>query len=128
MRDGAVVKQGCVHLSFLFFFFNEMMNSFILCREPESFTCMISSISDFFICEAVILSGLYGYDSFYMRMGIVVDQFKIIKTKIKNIFDGGVQLHGWQGSRFSGKLQINLLKMVIVNMGITKGMNKFAIL
>lgn len=59
-----------------------------------------------------------------MRVWIVVQQFKIFVGEGKDIFHCGVDLHGWQRSAISAKLQFRLLQVVQVQMCIPKGMYK----
>ena len=59
-----------------------------------------------------------------MRMWVIVQELKIIKSKIKNILHLRVQFHGGQGSWVTPQLQFHLLHVVVVDMGITKGVYK----
>ncbi len=59
-------------------------------------------------------------------MRIVIYQSKIIVSKIKDIFDIGVELHLWQSSSISTQLQVYLFHMVKVDMRIAQSVNKIA--
>lgn len=62
-----------------------------------------------------------------MSIRAIILQFKILELEIKDVFHSRVNSHGWQFFRGAAQLQINLLKMVIVQMCITQGMHKVAI-
>ena len=64
--------------------------------------------------------------SFYMRMRLVADQFKIIVFKVENAFDVRIDLHGWQRIWFAGELQFYLLDVVGIDVHIAKCVHKIA--
>lgn len=59
-------------------------------------------------------------------MGVVILKGEILVFKIENGFNLGIDYHTWQSSWLPAKLKFNLLKMVKVDMGIAKGVDKFS--
>src|SRR5690349_5106979 len=59
-------------------------------------------------------------------MRIVSNQFKILEFELVNIFHCRVQFHLRQGSWFARELELRLIKMVGVEVEISKCVNKRA--
>ena len=59
-------------------------------------------------------------------MRFIVDKFNILIIEFINRGYLWVQLYLWELFWHSRKLKLNLLHMVLINMNITKGVNKFA--
>ena len=69
---------------------------------------------------------LNGNRCFNGRMRVIVFQRKISKRKIKYVIYCRIYFHGGVWARVSAQLQLNLLKVVAVNMCIAKGVHKIA--
>ena len=59
-------------------------------------------------------------------MRIVTDEFEIFEGKIVDVLDGRIQFHPGQRPAIAAKLLARLVKMVVIEMQITKGMDEIA--
>jgi len=57
-------------------------------------------------------------------MRIVGDEFEVFEHEIVNVFDGGIDFHPRQRPAVVGKLLTRLVKVVVVEMQIAKGMDE----
>ncbi len=55
------------------------------------------------------------YRRFNAGMRIVIFHGEIFKNEIVNIGFGWINYHCWKRSRFAGQLELNLVKVVVVN-------------
>lgn len=69
---------------------------------------------------------LYGYSTFNMRVWVVIFECKIFKFKIEDVFYFRVQYHFRQWARLTRKLKLQLLHVVVVNVGIAKSVYEIA--
>ncbi len=67
---------------------------------------------------------LNGDNSFYMWMRLITFEREVIKSKIKYIIYLRIKPHCRKRFRFAGQLELNLLKMIVVNVGIAKSMDE----
>jgi hypothetical protein len=59
-------------------------------------------------------------------MRVVTDEFEIFENKLVDVFDRRIQFYARQGSEIAGKLLARLVKMVVVEMQITKCVDEIA--
>ena len=76
----------------------------------------------------VISNLLYSYLSLDVWVRIVLYQCEIIVLEIKDIVSEWIQYHLRKRTRLTGKLQLNLLQMVVVDVRIAQGMYEIACL
>lgn len=67
---------------------------------------------------------LYSNRRLNRRMRIVIDQFKILEMELIDRLGMRLDQHSWQWPREARKLQPSLIKMVVVQMHITKRVNE----
>jgi hypothetical protein len=56
---------------------------------------------------------------------IVPFEGKILVLKFKKICNSGIDFHLREGARFSGKLEPSALKMILIDVKIAEGVDKF---
>ena len=61
-----------------------------------------------------------------MRMGLVTDEFEVLKGEAVDIGDLGIDLHSGERVGLAGELELGLLEMVGVEMEVAKGVDKLA--
>ena len=59
-------------------------------------------------------------------MRVVVFEMEIVVSEVENALYVGIDNHAGKGSRLSGKLNIDLLEMIVLDMSIAEGMNEVA--
>ena len=72
----------------------------------------------------VISNLLYSYLSLDVWVRIVLYQCEIIVLEIKDIVSEWIQYHLRKRTRLTGKLQLNLLQMVVVDVSVSQCVNK----
>ena len=72
----------------------------------------------------VISNLLYSYLSLDVWVRIVLYQCEIIVLEIKDIVSECIQYHLRKRTRLTGKLQLNLLQMVVVDVSVSQRVNK----
>ena len=72
----------------------------------------------------VISNLLYSYLSLDVWVRIVLYQCEIIVLEIKDIVSEWIQYHLRKRTRLTGKLQLNLLQMVVVDVSVSQRVNK----
>src|SRR5205814_10703370 len=63
---------------------------------------------------------------FDRRMWLVPDEFKIFEFEVVDVFDGRIQFQPRQWPALAGELFACLVKMVVIEMQIAKGMDEIA--
>ena len=69
---------------------------------------------------------LNGYRRFDMRMRIVVDQREVVEREVVDRTDLWVDPHGGQRSGRARYLQSRLIEMIVVEVGVAKGVDELA--
>jgi len=59
-------------------------------------------------------------------MRVVAFEGEVFVCKFKDVFDFGVDFHGWQGSRVASELFFRLVEVVGVEMGVAEGVDEFS--
>ena len=59
-------------------------------------------------------------------MRFVAFQHEILATEVKQVLDGRIEPHAWQGARRPGELQPGLLQMIAVKVRIAKRVDELA--
>ena len=72
----------------------------------------------------VISNLLYSYLSLDVWVRIVLYQCEIIVLEIKDIVSEWIQYHLRKRTRLTGKLQLDLLQMVVVDVSVSQRVNK----
>src|SRR5687768_12032046 len=79
-------------------------------------------LSDFATINDILM--LHRHRGLDMRMGLVVDQLKVLILEGKDVLYGWIDFHGRKRIRLALELLLRLLEMIEVQMGIAKGMHK----
>ena len=72
----------------------------------------------------VISNLLYSYLSLDVWVRIVLYQCEIIVLEIKDVVSEWIQCHLRKRTRLTGKLQLDLLQMVVVDVSVSQRVNK----